>query len=253
MQIREKLLEHYKESYYFELDRKDKISSNLNLPITILVLVAGVLSYYLNNLPNLDFSLKSAFLCFLLFSLFVSICFSFYYLYRCLTNYTYGYVSSTEEIDKYINQIHEYNTQVDENRKIDTEDEFVDFLIEQYSKCASMNSQNNKRKTGYLRSTSVSLLIAVIIMTVSAFPFFILKYNSSSQVQKVEITNLKEITMAENKDKPDPKPQGQDKPNPTPPKPEPPKPVRPQIQTVQESLEKKPPQVITEEKPKPKK
>jgi len=256
MEIEEKLLNLFKESYYFELDRKDKINANLNFPITILVLVVGVLSYYLNNLPNLNHDFTSVIFYISVFALIVNICFCFYFLYRCFTGYGYDYVSPTTEIDRYVNDIHKYNSQVDEKGKMNVDHELTALLIEQYCRCATTNSQNNIRKTGYLRSTSVSLLCAVIIVAISTFPFFILKYQLSSEVQKVEITNLKDIAMPENNNKPEQKPQGQGTPNPAPTKPPSPstpsKPVRPQPQSVQESAERKQPKIITEEKPKPK-
>jgi len=252
MELIEKLLNHYKETYYFEIDRRDKINSNLNIPITIFILVVGTLSYYLNNLPNLDYDFMSVFFLISIFALTINTSFSFYYIYRCLTGYTYDYVSSTIEIDKYINDLGEYDSQRDENSKLNIDYELTTLLVEQYCQCASTYSQNNKIKSGYFHSASASLLYAVIILAVSAFPFFVLKYQSPNQVQKVEITNFKEVNMSENKDKPDQKPQGQSTPNPVPPKPEPPKPAKPKIQSIKESDEKKLPKVITEEKPKPK-
>jgi len=250
MEIIEKLLNHYKESYYFEIDRRDKINSNLNLPITIFVLVVGTLSYYLNNLPSLDYAFMSVFFYISISTLTIITSFSFYYIYRCLTGYTYDYISSTIEIDKYVNDLREYDSQKDENSKLNIDYELTTLLVEQYCQCASTYSQNNKIKSGYFHSASVSLLFAVIILAVSAIPFFVLKYQSPTQVQKAETTNLKEVNMSENKDKPNPKPPGQSTPNPLPPKPEPTKPAKPKIQSIKESDEKKLPKVITEEKPK---
>ena len=254
MEIKEKLLAFYKEAYFFELDRKDKINSNLNLPITVLVLVVGVLSYYLNNLPNLGYNFSSVVFCLSILILIVNTCVSFYFLYRCFTGYSYDYIDPTKKIFEYVNDIRTYNKQVDKVNTMDVDYELTELFIDQYCRCATINSQNNKRKTGYLRSTSFAILSSVLTLAISAFPFFVLKYQFASEIQKIEITNLEEIIMADNKDKPEPKPQTQGNPNPATltPKSVPPKPVKPEIViSVRESEERKQ-RVITEEKPKPK-
>lgn len=236
MEFTEKLLDFYKELYYFELDRKDKINSYLSFPLAILVLIIGVVSYFLNNLPsfNINSILSNLFHLFLI-CLSVNILCSLYYFIKSIYGYGYGYIATATEIDSYIKKLEEYNKEAPTKQRENIETAFEELLLKQYSEYSSINSKNNDTKSRCLHNTSKSLVIALIFIILSSVPFFILKYNLFKEKKEIKITTSKggSIMSEENKKK-------------TTPKPEKPKPPKGQI--IKEAELKKAKKVIIENK-----
>lgn len=192
MAFNKELLQFYQYYYHFELEEKNKINSRLNFPLAIITLIMGIVSFYLNDLPylkigGLEIFFYSVFICLIL-----SIIFSFYFFIRCFYRYPYEYISTTFEINNYLNNLREYNKTVPKNSQVIIEKEFEDFLMDQYVNYATNNTKNNERKSKYLHNTHTSLIIALIFVVLTSIPFYIIKYKSTKQPVKVEISNLKE-------------------------------------------------------------
>lgn len=251
MQFHDHLVEHYKRLYYFELDRKDKINSNVHLPMTIVALSIGAVSFFINNLPSLaaNDNWPIIFFFFLSCSV-VSIILSVYLIFKTYTGYSYEYVSSTADIDNYVNELQKFNREAGKKTRVDIQEKFLSLLLKQYCKCATTNSENNDKKAAYFRKSSISIMVAVVLIGITAFPFFATHYNSSPKVQRIEIVNFKEITMAkEKKDKDDStKTKVSVRPASPSQKHEPVLPAEPKTKKVQESAKPKEIRFLSEEK-----
>lgn len=209
MDINEKLFNHYKEAYHFELGRKDQITSNLNLPLTVLTLVGALLAYYLENLPSGIPNYLTYLIIVLIVASILCMCSSIYFLYRCLFGYTYGYVSNTQMIAEHVKALRIYNEFVAEDKRLDIDKELEALLSEQYSICATENWYNNKRKLGYLGSATKSLLFTVIALAITSVPFVVLKFvpEVSNKPRQSEAQNLMESDMSKKQEQPQATPQ----------------------------------------------
>ncbi len=209
MGINEKLFNHYKEAYLFELGRKDQITSNLNLPLTVLTLVGALLAYYLENLSSGSPNYLTYIIIVLIVASIAGMCSSVYFLYRCLFGYTYGYVSNTQMIAEHVKALHMYNEYVADDKRVDIDKELEAILSEQYSICATENWYNNKRKLGYLGSATKSLLFTVIALAITSVPFVVLKFapKVSETARPSEAQNLMESDMSKKLDQPQATPQ----------------------------------------------
>lgn len=193
------LLDHYERSYYLELERKDAITSGLNLQITIGALSVGALAFFLNNMPTISLSIYPlTFTALLLISIwFVAI--AIYLIFRALTGYYYEYVSKTTEIDTYAQDLSRYNSEVAQKERIDVGEKLRSVFLKQYCKCAAINAENNITKSGYLHKATMSLLAAVALIAATAVPFYLIKYNLPEKTHKVQIISS-EVQMSSEED-----------------------------------------------------
>lgn len=184
--------ELFKDMYWKELDRKDRINSNLTLPAGILTVLAGVGAYYIQHFPSpqwelwtISFVVLSLFLC-------ITIVFAVYYFSRAYhLGSAYGYIPTPKEIAQYILDLKNYYASIKEPN-IDelVEDDLRIFLVSKYSEFGTMNTQNNDEKSKYLHRSNVMISISLVILFFSLFPFYMV-YHSDSKMQKSEIVNNK--------------------------------------------------------------
>ncbi len=194
-------LNHCKEAYYFELERKDRINSNVNIHITIITIVIGAIAFFLNNLPDPQINIiliMIFYLSLLLSSVFTLIV--FYIIFKTITGYKYEFIASTETFENYINDVNAYNKQVSKNEKIDINTKFENLLFKQFCKCATRNQINNDKKSGYLNSLSRKLSITVILIFFTSIPFFILNFTPENKIQNIRIINFEDSEMLDKKD-----------------------------------------------------
>lgn len=184
--------ELFKDMYWKELDRKDKITSNLSLPAGILTVLAGVAAYYIQHFPSprwdpwiISFAVLSTFLC-------ISIVFAVYYFFRAYhLGYAYGYIPTPNEITSYALDLKKYYASIQEP-DIDkmVENDLRVFLTSIYSEYGTINTQNNDEKSKYLNCSNIAISISLIVLFISLGPFYIV-YHSDSKIQKLEMVNKK--------------------------------------------------------------
>jgi hypothetical protein len=182
----------FRDMYWKEFDRKDKINANLSLPAGILTVLAGVEAFYMQNFPFPKWTLCTISFVVLSVALFISIAFAVYYFIRAYhLGYAYGYIPNAEEIAKYASDLKKYyesiqSTDIDEK----VENDLRVFLTAEYSKYGTINTQNNDEKSKYLHHANIAISISLIFLFLSLFPFYIV-YHSTSKIQKVEAVNKK--------------------------------------------------------------
>lgn len=192
---KEELLTFYKDSYVNEINWKDSLNARLSFPLAIFTLLIGAMSYFLNNIFLLKFNLDFMTVIFWFFFTFlsVSIASSLYHSYKSLFGYEYAYIADLKEIDSSIQEFIKYNAKLtDSSQQINIDDEFTDFLLKQYTESASMNRKNNKLKTIHFVKMLRGLFVSVVLLFITAIPFFFLQSNVAAKIYKVEILNLKE-------------------------------------------------------------
>ncbi len=176
MELDKHLLDHYKHSYYYELDRRDKIVTNLNLPISIAILIIGSALFLLNSSTLCLANMWSMVFLALLFCSVSCIVISVFYIYKALTGYEYKYISLPTEINEYVNQHLKYNDAVSKNKQISTEEAFFKLLQDQYCMCSTINAQHNDARIDYVRRTWISLLVTIIALGLTNIAFLVMRH-----------------------------------------------------------------------------
>lgn len=129
---------------------------------------------------------------------FISFCFTIYFLFKSHFGYKYGYIATSQEIKSYQDQLIDFyiTEKVDlELAKNRAEEETLEYIDSEYAKYTDMNARNNDSKASYLHKSNISLIFSVISTIAIGLPYAFHEIISSSETYKVEITNLKELTM----------------------------------------------------------
>lgn len=182
--------ELFKELYWKELDRKDKINSNLSLPAGIITVIAGVDAYYIQHFPSHRCELWNISFVVLSILLAISIAFAVYYFFRAYhLGHAYGYIPTPNEIARYASDLKNYYMSIKEpNVDEVVENDLRIFLASKYSEYGTINTQNNDEKSKYLHRTNVAISISLIVLLLSLFPFYMINH-LTSQTQKIEMVN----------------------------------------------------------------
>ena len=212
----------FKDLYYFEHERRSKLTTNLAIPIGVLTLVFGVVSYYLRNFGVLGREVWSVAFYVGFGATFLSVFFAIYFLIRSFYNYGYGYPPMPSDISRDIQAIQEYYgdpyfKHYGKEQKDGLIEKDIDALIVGYYKrCLEINIRNNNSKSKYLHRCSSSLIAVIILLFLSSIPFWI-RYHSSPNIQNAEATDWRqEVRTVSDEQKRDDKPSKS-----PPPKPEP--------------------------------
>ncbi|MGB4765335.1 MAG: hypothetical protein WBH09_00315 [Rugosibacter sp.] len=191
--------DYYKEHYFLEATRKGELTNALSLPLGILSLLIGGLTVVakeihlpLNNVSVLLLALIAAAAIFILRAV--------YFLIRSYYNYEYGHVPTPLEIKTYKEGLIAYYVSLGDStedaiKKADSE--ALQHIDSEYAAHADRNAKNNNRKSSFIHNANSSIIGAIIFTFAVGSTHIVTSIRTASGAQKVEIVNLKEITMAE--------------------------------------------------------
>lgn len=184
----QQLLDFYKEMYYFELQRKDNLNSSLGLPIGIVILLAGGVLYYIQNLPVLFLDVWTVvfFATFILGGICLAVAIVF--LVLALWNHEYSYLPTPSEIEAYRKALIQYYKQ-NPDMPAGMDEDFHNFLYEQFCMHVEKNTGSNDSKSGHLHVGLGWVIGAIVFLAVSMGPFYKIRL-TEKPVQKVEVINL---------------------------------------------------------------
>lgn len=187
--FKEEFLGFYKECYYFEMDRKDKIRQQLGLAVAVLALLCNIVSYYFSNFKFSSFMCSHLwfYVPFIIGASFAII--AFIYLMRYFFSIEeYAYIPTPKAIRDAINEGMEQSKSEDAVKNF-----YIEKLSEQYSECATHNQRNNTKRTGYVFSSLKSSLISILFLLLT-FPGFFLFSNKSpvNNSKHVEVLTVSE-------------------------------------------------------------
>lgn len=204
-------IELFKERYYFEHERNTKLTTKLGIPITILTIIFGVITYFLKNIINFNHDSWSISFYISLGIILLCVALTIYYLIRSYYNYTYAYFPTPQELSNDIENIKNYykDTYFEDykQKKIKEliENDIDSLILNYYKECSEINVTQNDRKSKYLHKSSSTLIVIIIFLFLSSIPFYKLYY-SNSKIQKIEIINSnRKVLQMTDKDKEKPK------------------------------------------------
>jgi hypothetical protein len=232
--------DYYKEHYFLESTRKGELTNALSLPLGILSLLIGGLMIVAQGI-HLPLNDVAIFLLVLMAVAAIFILRTIYFLIRSYYNYEYGYVPTPLEIKTYKEGLFTYYVSLGDSpedaiKKADSE--ALQHVDSEYAAHADRNAKNNNRKSSFIHNANSSLIGAIIVTLTVGATYIVTSIRTVSGPQKIEIVNLKEITMAEPTNNTPPKAPEVPEPKPTP-EPIPTKPTPPPGQVLKEHVDPK--------------
>ncbi len=199
--FKKELFEFYRQSYHFELERKDRLLQQVGLALAILTVIGNLIAYFLKDFSWVPFNcLDLLFYSFFLSGI-VSTGFSLYYVVRSLVHsYWYGNIPTPKEIHETLEKFQKFNQNASVEDKVSIEGEFRDNLIRQYCDYTDRNEKNNSARYGFI-FTGLRYSMVSLILLLAAFPgHMILKSRFPNQIQKIELNEEVKIRIMPEQD-----------------------------------------------------
>jgi hypothetical protein len=184
-------LDLLKEHYFYELNRKQYLEGALALPVAVFTALGGLAFTMAQSYAYSSSWLTKVFLSALV-GLLGSLLAAFYYVWRTSHRFTYELIASSKDLLDHYEKVKEYLLSIHEpEAKVDAY--FEDKLKQRYADATAKNKLNNDSKAAYLYRANLSLLAATLFTGCCAGPYFVNLRAKSSETQKIEIINLKEL------------------------------------------------------------
>jgi hypothetical protein len=166
--------------YFFELDRKQQLESNISLPTGAIVAAFGVLGYYFThfhfggeaykfgNIVETIFLVSSAFSCGLL-------TLSTYWCFQAAVGSTYEYLAGSETLRKYFDGLKAWHQENSPKRLAmnNAKTEFEEYLIESMAKCSQKNWNTNLVRSEELHRTKRFTVLGLVALAICAFTYYL--------------------------------------------------------------------------------
>lgn len=185
----------FKEHYFFELDRKHKLTSACALPSGILTVLAGTVGFYLQGLADTSAKVSSIAVFFLLLAL-TALIPSIYFLIRAYHNHTYKYLRTPKELTEYHEKLLDFHSQTGGSSE-KADQEFDDYVLGSYGACCDHNTLINESRSMYLHSANTFMIAAAVFVLISAIPYFFGSSLNRESVHKVELVGPEKVCTVE--------------------------------------------------------
>jgi hypothetical protein len=167
----DRILEFSKEQYAWEAQRRDKLNSSSSIPIGLATTSGAILVSALSRITH-PYDRYEYFIILLLFVSMLSLLTFMYYTIRFFLGPIYKYVAESDEVVDFWKKNKEF---YEKNPKLgDGESKFDQFLIETYSRCATINCRNNDQKSRrlYLMNRWVLTVLAPCLIVGLVLPIY---------------------------------------------------------------------------------
>ncbi len=185
----ETLKNHFRDRYYFELERKEKINASISIYFGITVLSVGAFIRLLDFIPQYDFEKINYFFWFFLFIFLICLITSSVFLIKSLfKNYQYV-ITPYKWIEHAKNTIKYYEKYSIQEPNL--EKDIQDDLTGQYAEYAEHNSISNDNKLTDIAIAKKWLVITLIVALLGFSSMYVDKFRleKKSEDIKVKIMN----------------------------------------------------------------
>ncbi|VVO57332.1 MULTISPECIES: hypothetical protein [Pseudomonas] len=162
----------YEKIYFYELERKEKLISRLNLPLAILGVLLSFLSYMLSKAPGSEDGFAGVWFWILYLSaVFCLLCGAYYFRSSWqLRDFDRGLPTLTE-LETYRAETTTHFAVHGENED-DAETYFKTIILSYYIEGATVNTVNNDKRGSKLVSLANSVTLTMIFSVLSFIPFY---------------------------------------------------------------------------------
>ena len=172
---REQLFLFYEKLYFQELDRREKLSARLNVPLAVMVAIVGFLSFMLNNAPT---ELSSVAHCFF-WALFLFTCGALstgaWFFKSSWFGHTDKLLPTANATEAYRQQLIALYESYEEKEQL-VEDGLKKYLYDYYKEFSSVNTVNNDARAYHLYLATYAITVAALFAFVTYIPYFFINH-----------------------------------------------------------------------------
>jgi hypothetical protein len=160
-----------KEVYRDEWARRDQLTGNVGMPITVMTAVGGGAALMIKSF-ELDISLGTYVFTGAVSAAVFCLLYGAYSVARSYHGYTYKQIPSAQQLDTFFSELKQYHTAISSSPEQAVR-EFDEYLRERYLEAAEQNSNNNISKAAYLYNAAQSIILAIACAAIAAVPWSI--------------------------------------------------------------------------------
>lgn len=170
----EQLFSFYEKLYFQELERREKLSARLNVPLAILVAVVGLLSFMLNNAPIGISGWPRFFFWAFFVSASCATAVGAWFFKASWFGHTDKLLPTANETEGYRSQLIDLYKDFDEKEQL-VEDALKQYLYDYYKQFSSENTVNNDARAYHLYQATYAITVAVLLAFSAFIPYFFVK------------------------------------------------------------------------------
>jgi len=185
----------YEKLYFHEIEVRENLNGRLQLPMAVIVSLAGVLGYLIQNVDDEKFSITLTIFVIVIFLSAVSLLTSIFFFIRSWFNHTYAFLPSAIDTEKYRQLLVSTYSGFEDGEQL-TNKYFQEYIQNSYINCSSQNTQCNDIRSLNLHKTNGTLIITTILV-ITSFSFFAigkLDHSRNGKPTEIVITNPIEIS-----------------------------------------------------------
>lgn len=195
MESQNPLYDLYEKLYFHEIDIREKLSGRLQIPLVIIISMAGLLAFMLQNYEKTIWNNATwPFILFLVAGS-VALIFSIYYFVRSWYGHTYSFLPSAEETASYQKLLSETYAGY-ENGETLSKKYLDDYICKYLIEISSANTRVNDARSYYVHKTSGWLIKVAVLLLLSFVFFYFGDLDKGQRIKsiKVNIENPVSIT-----------------------------------------------------------
>jgi hypothetical protein len=186
--------------YELEWQRRDQLQSASGVPIGILTLLGSALVYLLKEFETPTLLLSGFFWTMALLAT-LAYGIAVYMSVRSYYGYLYQRIPLPSQLQAHQAELLAYHRKSG-GREGDAQRDFEDFLCQRYIDATDRNAANNINRGAYLHNANSAVAVCLVFTLFSGAVFGVHVKLDPSKPQRVEITNIPEASMTEEKDQP---------------------------------------------------
>lgn len=173
-----KLFTLYEKLYFQELDRREKLSARLNLPLAVLVAVIGFLSFMLDRAPRDINTIVHFFfwMCFL--GACVASAVGAWFFRASWFGHSDKLLPTANATEEYRNELIRFYDEFEEKDAL-VEAGLMRYLYDYYMKFSSVNTTNNDARSYHLYQATYAITVAALLAFIAFVPYFLTNHGES--------------------------------------------------------------------------
>lgn len=196
--MKQKRLDFERQHYYFELQRKDRLSTSVSIPLGILTALFGAATYFFNKIENFSSGVGCLIFGIAVLLMFFALIYATYCLVKSYWAYKYKCIPTSKEIEDYLTELNKYyNTYPDAPGSV--EEKYEEFLLNYFIETNEANIRNNDTKSSYLHKVTSTLILALILSAILIIPLQYQNVVAKAKYVLTKINNSKEVNTNEPK------------------------------------------------------
>ena len=181
---REERIDLYRQLYFHELDRREKILARLSIPLAAIVGVMGLLAFMLNDNSPIHGTWRIVFWC-LFAGAALSLAVATWLAQNVAWSFTKTcYIAFPSDMEEYLTGLRASYPGDSPQQRVAIDDHFKDYLLGTFGRASTYNCRHNDQLMTRQFHTGIAATLAVFLALAASVPFYLGRLPSGGQTHE---------------------------------------------------------------------